>query len=219
MIFKNREDAAQKLLKPLMKYKNQNAIIVGIPRGAMPMAKIIAEALNAELNAVLVHKIPAPYQEELAIGAIGLSGTIHRLPITESFGISNAYIEKEAQRQLDILKKRQERFNLPKLDCKNRLVIVVDDGIATGATAIGAIHEIRLQKPRKLVLAAAVVAQNTADQIRGLVDEFIALDEPEFFYAVSQFFVDFGQVSDDEVVEIIKHAQKPKTPPPAEHHP
>lgn len=215
MVFKNREDAAQKLLKPLMKYKNQNPVILGIPRGAMPMAKIIAEELNGELNAVLVHKIPAPYQEELAIGSIGLSGKIHRLPISESFGISDAYIEKEAQRQLEILKKRQERFHLPKLDCKNRLVIIVDDGIATGATAIGAIHEIRLQKPRKLVLAAGVVAKNTADNIRGLVDEFIALEEPEFFYAVSQFFVDFGQVTDDEVVDILRHI--PKTQPPELH--
>ncbi|MGZ3771051.1 MAG: phosphoribosyltransferase [Bdellovibrio sp.] len=217
MIFKNREDAAQKLLKPLMKYKNQSPLIIGIPRGAMPMAKIIAEGLNGELNAVLVHKIPAPYQEELAIGSIGLSGKIHRLPISESFGISNAYIEKEAARQLEILKKRQEKFHLPKLDCKNRLAIIVDDGIATGATVIGAIHEIRLQKPRKLVLAAAVVAKNTADNIRNLVDEFIALDEPEFFYAVSQFYVDFGQVTDDEVVEIIKNAKKPTGPSPELH--
>lgn len=217
MVFKNREDAAQKLLKPLMKYKNQNPVILGIPRGAMPMAKIIAEELNGELNAVLVHKIPAPYQEELAIGSIGLSGKIHRLPISESFGISDAYIEKEAQRQLEILKKRQERFHLPKLDCKNRLAIIVDDGIATGATAIGAIHEIRMQKPRKLVLAAAVVAKNTADNIRGLVDEFIALEEPEFFYAVSQFFVDFGQVTDDEVVDILRHIPKTKTQHPELH--
>lgn len=218
MVFKNREDAAQKLLKPLMKYKNQNPLVLGIPRGAMPMAKIIAEALNGELNAVLVHKIPAPYQEELAIGSVGLSGQIQRLPISKSYGISDAYIEKEAARQLEILKKRQERFHLPKLDCKNRLVIIVDDGIATGATAIGAIHEIRLQKPKKLVLAAGVIAKNTADSIRGLVDELITLEEPDFFYAVSQFFVDFAQVTDDEVVEILRHIPKHKTPP-SELHP
>lgn len=217
MIFKDREDAAQKLLNPLMKYKNQNPLILGIPRGAMPMAKIVAEALNGELNAILVHKIPAPYQEELAIGSIGMSGKIYRLDISQSYGISDSYIEKEAARQLEILKKRQERFHLPKLDCKNRLVIIVDDGIATGATAIGAIHEIRLQKPRKLVLAAGVIAKNTADKIRDLVDELITLEEPEFFYAVSQFFQDFAQVTDDEVMEILRNVPKPKIPPPELH--
>ncbi|MGZ3774103.1 MAG: phosphoribosyltransferase [Pseudobdellovibrionaceae bacterium] len=219
MVFKSREDAAQKLLKLLIKYKNQNPIVVGIPRGAVPMAKIIAEALNGELNAILVHKIPAPFQEELAIGSIGLSGKIHRLPMADSWGISEAYIEKEAARQLDILKKRQEKFNLPALNCKNHLVIIVDDGIATGATAIGAIHEIRLQKPRKLVFAAGVVAKNTADTIRSLVDEFITLEEPDFFYAVSQFFTDFAQVTDEKVVEIFKHANRQKPPTSADIHP
>lgn len=210
MIFKNREEAAELLLKKLAKYKNQNPLVLGIPRGAMPMARIIAEGLHGELNAVLIHKIPAPNQPELAIGSVGLSGEIYRLPLIESYEIPESYVQLAAQEQLEVLKKRQKRFHLPALNCKGRVVIIVDDGIATGATAIGAIHEIRLQKPKKLILAAGVVAQSTAGEIRALADELITLGEPEYFYAVSQFFSDFAQVTDDEVVEILKNVKKLK---------
>jgi predicted phosphoribosyltransferase len=208
MKFKNREEAAKLLLKKLLKYKGQKPLVLGIPRGAMPMARIIAEGLQGELNAVLIHKIPAPNQPELAIGSVGLSGEIYQLPMIEAFEIPDSYVQQAAHQQLEVLKKRQERFHLPPLNCRNRIVIIVDDGIATGATAIGAIHEIRSQKPKKLILAAGVVAASTATEIRGMVDEFIVLDEPEYFYAVSQFFSDFAQVTDDEVVEILKDVEK-----------
>ncbi|WP_415063908.1 phosphoribosyltransferase [Bdellovibrio sp.] len=216
MIFKDREEAAQLLLKKLIKYKDQNPLVLGIPRGAMPMARIIAEGLNGELNAVLIHKIPAPHQEELAIGSVGLSGEIFRLPLIKEYGIKESYIQEAAKKQIEVLKKRKERFQLPELRCQDRIVIIVDDGIATGATALGAIHEVRSQSPRKLILAAGVVAQSTAASMRSLVDEFVVLDEPEFFFAVSEFFSEFDQVTDDEVVEILKKVKKGKRPPEAQ---
>lgn len=212
MMLKNREEAAELLLKKLMKFKKQNPLVLGIPRGAMPMARIIAEGLEGELNAILIHKIPAPNQPELAIGSVGLSGEIYRLPLIETYEIPESYVQQAAYQQVEILKKRQERFHLPPLSCKDRVVIIVDDGIATGATVMGAIHEVRRQKPRKLILAAGVVAQSTADEIRPKVDELISLDEPEYFYAVSQFFSDFTQVTDEEVVEILSKSREFKAP-------
>lgn len=210
MLFKNREDAAGQLLKKLLKYKGQNPLVLGIPRGAMPMAKIIAEGLEGELNAVLIHKIPAPNQPELAIGSVGLSGEIFRLPLIKDYEIPEFYVQQAAHQQLEVLKQRQARFHLPELNCKDRIVILVDDGIATGATVIGAIHEIRSQNPKELIVAAGVVAEDTAHDIRRLADEFIVLAEPEYFYAVSQFFNDFAQVTDDEVVEILKNVKSPQ---------
>ncbi|MGZ3748251.1 MAG: phosphoribosyltransferase [Pseudobdellovibrionaceae bacterium] len=208
MMLKDREEAARLLLKRLIKYKGQNPLVLGIPRGAMPMAQIIAEGLGGELNAVLIHKIPAPNQPELAIGSVGLSGKIYRLPLIDLYEIPESYVQQAAHQQVEILKKRQERFHLAPLSCKNRVAIIVDDGIATGATVRGAIDEIRQLKPQKLVLAAGVVAKSTVEEIRGKVDELITLAEPEYFYAVSQFFEDFSQVTDEEVVEILKNAKK-----------
>lgn len=202
-MFKDREEAANLLLKKLKKYKGLNPLVVGIPRGAMPMAKIIAQGLSGELGAVLIHKIPAPGQEELAIGSVGLSGVIYPLPANKYLHVSEEYLQAEAARQVANLLKRKKRFHLPELKCEGRLVIIVDDGIATGATAIGAIKELRSQKPKKLILAAAVVPSSTAIALKKEVDEFIVLDEPKFFHAVSQFFENFEQVTDEQVIEIL----------------
>lgn len=218
MVLQNRVEAARLLLKKLKKYEGKRPLILGIPRGAMPMAAVIAEGLQGELNAILIHKIPAPHQEELAIGSVGLSGEIYRLPLIKALGVSEAYLKEAAQIQVEVLKKRQEKFNLPPLDCRGRIVIIVDDGIATGATALGAIHEVRAQKPQKIILAAGVIASSSLAEIRPLVDELIVLDAPEFFYAVSQFFVDFKQVTDEEVIQLIDQYQKKtgslSSPPP-----
>jgi len=203
MIFRDREEAAYQLLEKLIHYKGKNVIVAGIPRGAMPMAKIIAEGLGAELNAVLVHKIPHPDSEEFGIGCVGISGNIHRLPYVERADISESYIQAAAKKQLKTLKERQRRYGLGEPKMKDRIVIIVDDGIATGATTIGAISEVRSVGAAKIVLAAAVSAREAAAQIKPLVDEFIVLDIPPGFFAVAQFFSNFPQVTDDEVVEML----------------
>lgn len=207
MIFRNREDAAEKLAMRLKEYEGKNALVLGIPRGAMPMAMIIAEKLKGRLGAVLVHKIPSPLSNELAIGSIGLSGHIHRRPeIIAMYHVTDSYIEEAAQEQLESLKRKQQRFGLPDLNCEGRLVILVDDGIATGATAIAAIHEVLAQKPKKLVVATAIVGHRAADEIRELVDQLVALDESDFFSAISEFYEDFSEVSDERVMEILREA-------------
>jgi putative phosphoribosyl transferase len=203
MMFENRKNAAILLLDKLKHYKGKNAIIAGIPRGAMPMAKILADGLQGELSAVLVHKIPSPSSEELAIGCVGVSGHIHLLSYVENYSISSSYIAAKAREQLKILNERRERYGLKIPDYKNRIVIIVDDGIATGATTMCAIHEVRSSSPQKIILATAVASSPTAEQLRPLVDEFIALYLPQNMYSIGQFYEKFPQVTDEEVVEML----------------
>lgn len=203
MVFKDRESAAFQLLEKLNKYRGKNPIVAGIPRGAMPMAKIIADGLGAEVGAVLVHKIPHPDSQEFAIGCVGISGNIHRLPYVKQYQIAESYIQSIAKKQLETLKQRQSMYGLGELKMKDRIVIIVDDGIATGATTICAIAEVRSLGASKIILAAAVSASEAAAQIKPLVDEFIVLDIPRGFFAVGQFFLFFPQITDDEVVEIL----------------
>jgi predicted phosphoribosyltransferase len=210
LFFENRESAALQLTEKLSQYKGKKALIVGIPRGAIPMAKIIADGLEGELGAVLVHKIPAPENEEFAIGSVGISGHIHRQPYIEEEGISESYIQSAAQQQLQVLKERKKKYDLPDSNFKDRVVIVVDDGVATGATAIAAIHEIQAQAPKKIVFATAVTAPEAGDEIRGLVDEFVVLSEPAALFAVGEFFEDFPTVTDDMVSKIFRESRARK---------
>jgi putative phosphoribosyl transferase len=206
MMFENRKNAAYLLLEKLKQYQGKNVIIAGIPRGAMPMAKILAEGLQGELSAVLVHKIPSPISEELAIGCVGLSGHVHLLSSIDEPLISSSYISAKAKEQIQFLKDRREKYGLKIPDFKNRIVIIVDDGIATGATTMCAVHEVRTFSPNKIILATAVASSSAAEQLRPLVDEFIALYIPQNMYSIGQFYEKFPQISDLEVVEML-HAR------------
>lgn len=208
MIFRDRESAAYQLVPKLQKYKNENPLIVGIPRGAMPMAKIIADSLGSELSAVLVHKIPHPFNVEFAIGSIGISGKIHLQPYAKYNDIPDDYIKGAAEIQLRNLREREKNYGLEKLNMKDRTVILVDDGIATGATVIGAISEVRELGAKKVVLAAAVSSSDAGYEIERLVDDFVVLDIPEGFFSVGQFFSNFPQVSDHEVISILRGESK-----------
>lgn len=203
MMFKDRESAAHQLLLKLEHYRGKNPIVAGIPRGAMPMAKIIADGLGGELGAVLVHKIPHPDYDEFAIGSVGISGNIHLNPYVQYNEIPESYIQDTARKQVEILKKRQSLYGLGNLKMKDRIVIIVDDGIATGATTISAISEVRSLGASKIILAAAVTAPDAAHEIKPLVDEFVVLDTPHGFAAVAQFFYSFPQVSDEEVIAML----------------
>jgi len=203
--FENREEAARLLLKKLSSFQGRNPLILGIPRGAMPMAKIIAEGLDGELGAILVHKIPTPGYEELAMGSVGLSGKLFRnAAVIRIYDVPEVLVQTAAAEQIKALKKKQSQYHLPMPNYHDRIVILVDDGIATGATVMGAIHEVREQQPKKIIVATAAIAHDTAQKIQPLVDEIIALTESDEFYAVSQFFQSFSQVTDEEVVEILR---------------
>lgn len=203
MIFKNRDHAAKSLLEKLQEYKGKNVIVAGIPRGSMPMARYIADQLGSELTALIVHKIPAPGNEELAIGSIGLSGNIHLLAWIEDYKIPEEYIEEAARDELGVLKARQEKYGLPLPNFKGRTVIIVDDGVATGATTIAAIHEVRSYVPKKIILATPVASLEAAEELSTLVEEVVCLYIPPEMASISQFYESFPQISDNEVINIL----------------
>lgn len=211
MQFKSREQAARLLAERLWPYRGSNPLVLGIPRGAVPMAGIIAEATGGELDIVLVRKLGAPGQPELAIGAVDETGRLYLGDHARDLGVSAAYIRREKDRQLQALRQRRSLYTpyRPPIDPAGRTVIVVDNGIATGSTMIAALRTLRRRKPAKLIAAFAVAPRSTAMRIRAEADEVVCLAEPEEFYAVGQFFEDFAQVSDEEVVAILRRMQRP----------
>lgn len=207
MIFNNREHAGELLARRLISHKGKNPLVLGIPRGAIPMAKIIADALGGELDVVLVRKLGYPGQPELAIGAIDESGKTYLAPYAGEVGA--AYLENEKQRQMEIIRARRARYTPERalVDPQNRIVIVVDDGIATGSTMIAALRAVRANRPKKLVVAVAVASPQAARSIERECDTLVCLNVPAEFYAVGQFFRDFSQVSDEDVVETLRQRE------------
>jgi predicted phosphoribosyltransferase len=211
--FANRIEAAKLLAKRLEAYRGQNPLVLGIPRGAVPMAQVIAESLQGELDVVLVHKIGAPYQEEFAIGSVSERGDVHLSEEVEMYGIDKPYIDREVARQLDVLKRRREAYTpvRPPISPTDRIVIVVDDGIATGWTMIAALRSVRQQQPKKLVAAMAVAPVQAVAVMKREADEIVCLGTPASFYAVGQFFADFSQVTDEEVTGILARSPAKET--------
>ncbi|HEY7316462.1 MAG TPA: phosphoribosyltransferase family protein [Candidatus Binatia bacterium] len=205
MLFENREHAARLLARRLSaRYKNKNPLVLAIPRGAIRMAEIIADTLGGELDVVLVHKLGAPGQSELAIGAVDEAGNTFLSGY--GFDIDPAYIETEKQAQLDVLRKRRARYTPSRgaIDPRDRIVIVVDDGIATGSTMTAALRAIRRSKPKRLIGAVAVASQGAVRTLSREADAIVCLNVPADFYAVGQFFSDFSQVTDEEVAEVLQ---------------
>ena len=204
-IFKTREEAARGLAARLVKYRGQNPLILAIPRGAVSMGRILAEALEGELDVVLVRKIGAPGNPELAIGSVAESGETVVSPWAEEAGIPLSWTEQEARRQLAILKQRRKLYTPDRLaaEPEGRVVIVLDDGVATGSTLLAALEQVRARNPYRLIAATAVSPRHTLTKLAGVADEVVCLASPEPFFAVSQFFEDFSQVGDDEVMEIL----------------
>jgi predicted phosphoribosyltransferase len=211
MRFKDRKHAGRLLVERLSgDYSDKQALILAVPRGAVPMAKVIADSLGGDLDVVLVHKLRHPEQPELAIGAVDENGNAF---ISDwAADLPPEYLEAEKQRQLAVLRQRRKSYTpwRAPLDPRGRVVIVVDDGIATGSTMTAALRAVRAVNPEKLIGAVAVASREAAGAMLHECDAMVCLSVPSHFYAVGQFFEDFGQVTDEDVIEILKQ-ENPKT--------
>ncbi len=204
-LFENRADAAHQLARALSGYASYHPLVLAIPRGAVPIGQIVAEALHGDLDVVLVRKLRAPANPELAIGAIDETGWAYIAEHAYAEVRDPQYAEREKRAQLDVLRARRAAYTPGRtpLAVQGRTVIVVDDGIATGSTMIAALHSARSREPERLVCAVPVAAQDSLERVRPHANEVVCLHTPEFFYAVSQFYASFPQVEDDEVISIL----------------
>ena len=205
MLFRDRIDAAQRLAQALAQWRGQAPLILAIPRGAVPMGRVIARALEGELDVVLVRKLRAPFSPEFAVGAIDESGWAWIAPHARQAGADDAYLEREKAAQMATLRRRRAQYTpaRPPIDPAGRIAIVVDDGLATGATMIAALHAVRARGPAKLICAVPVAAPESLEAVRGYADEVVCLDAPEGFGAVGACYRDFDQVEDEEVIRLL----------------
>lgn len=215
--FSDRNDGGRRLAEKLRSYAiDASAIVLGLPRGGVVTAWEVAEALDLPLDVMIVRKLGTPGQPELAMGAIA-SGGIHVLndDVVRALQIPQSKIDEVAKREEVELARREKLFrgDRPPLALGGRTVIVVDDGIATGSTMLAAIRCIRAQKPSRIVMAVPVAPPSTCERLRAEVDDVVCLSMPEFFSAVGEWYDDFAQVEDSEVVELMRKAAA-RTPEP-----
>lgn len=204
-MFRDREDAALQLSGRLMQYATLRPLILAIPRGAVPMAATIARQLRGDMDVVLVKKLRAPLNPEFALGAIDESGTAFLADYATSTGADEDYLEREKQSQLAALRARRAEYTPLRepISPRDRYVVIVDDGIATGATMLTALKAIRALDPKRLICAVPVAPPEALESLRTVADEVICLETPFDFRAVGQFYLSFPQVEDAEVKTIL----------------
>lgn len=204
--FRDREDAAAALAGRLLAYRGRNPLILAIPRGAVPMGDVLAERLQGELDVVLVHKLSAPFDPEYAVGAIDETGRVHLDPALPPHVANGFLMEQAKAQQHEALRKRRADYTpiLQPVDPRGRIVIIVDDGLATGATMVAALHMVRTHEPAELICAVPVAAAASLEKVAALADKVVCLQTPPDFRAVSLHYLHFAQVEDAEVADILR---------------
>jgi putative phosphoribosyl transferase len=208
-MFDDRAEAARMIADLLAQYRGHHPLVLAIPRGAVPMGRIIAEALDGDLDVVLVRKLRAPCNAELAIGSIDERGAIYLDPeMTDLW--TDAYLQDERDVQLKTLRARREQYDAAgaPIDAAGRIVIVLDDGIATGSTMIAALRAVRSRRPARLIAAAAVAAAEALRLIHEEADDVVCAETPAVLFAIGCHFRDFSQVSDDEVIAELRASRR-----------
>jgi predicted phosphoribosyltransferase len=213
IVFKDRADAAKRLAKKLEWLKKENPVILAIPRGGVVTGDVIASELGVNLDIVVSRKIGAPHNPELAIGAVTHDGSYFpNVDITTMLNVPQKYIDSEISAQIKEIERRLMKFRGTKeYHLEGRTVVLVDDGIATGATMFVAIQWVKKQNPKQLIVAIPVGPKDTIDRLNETVDKVVILQAPVYFNAVGEFYREFDQVEDYQVQEIMsKHGYKIK---------
>jgi putative phosphoribosyl transferase len=216
-LFADREDAGRQLAAKLVRFKDKNPVVLALPRGGVPIGREVATALDAPMDLILVRKIGAPGQPELALGAV-VDGARPELVINEDvramLHVTDDYIAEAEARQLAEIGRRRELWlgDRPRIAVEGKTALIVDDGIATGATVRAALHAVRRARPARLVLAAPVAPPDTIESLRDDADEIVCLATPAAFWAISMFYLDFPQVADAEVSAMMAAVLRANTP-------
>lgn len=209
--YHNRVEAGHVLALALKKFRNRkDAIVLGLPRGGVPVAYQIAEALHLPLDVLVVRKLGLPGHEELAMGALAQGeGIVFNPDVLDSYNPGTREIERTVQREQRELHRRElaYRTGKPPLDVKGLTVILVDDGLATGATMRAAVQALRRQEPAAIVVAVPVAPPDTCMELEQEVDQLVCPKRPPYFSAIGQWYVDFGQTSDEEVLALLSHSE------------
>ncbi len=213
MIFKDRVDAAQRLAKKLEWVKKENPIILAIPRGGVVTGDVIAKTLGLSLDVIVSRKVGAPYNPELAIGAVAHDGSFFpNSELINALSIPKNYLDEKIAEQMEEIEHRLVKFRgRTDYDLKNKTVVLVDDGIATGATVFVALEWIKKQKPKRVIVAIPVGPRDTIERLSKMA-EVVVLDAPVAFGAVGEFYQSFDQVEDYQVAEIMSsYGFRPKS--------
>jgi putative phosphoribosyl transferase len=210
LFFRNRAEAGQLLAEKLLKYAGcDDVIVLGLPRGGVPVAYEVARRLNAPLDVFIVRKLGVPGFEELAAGAIASGGVrVLNEDVVRALPHADEIIESVTARETAELERREQSYRngRPPPELRDRIVILVDDGLATGATMRAAVAALRRRGAAKIIVAVPVGAPETCRELEELVDEIVCAIAPEFFQAVGQYYEDFSQTSDEEVRDLLKRA-------------
>jgi putative phosphoribosyl transferase len=217
-LFADRSEAGRRLAERLLRFKNERPVVLALPRGGVPVGFEVAQALDAPLDLVLVRKIGAPFRPELAVGAVvdgGRPETVVNEDLVVERQIPEGYIAEESARQLEEIERRRELYlaGRARAPVEGRTAIVVDDGIATGATMEAALHATRRANPKRLLLATPVAPPDTIARLRSQTDEVVCLATPRLFAAIGAFYQDFQQLSDEEVVDLLRRATRSEKEP------
>ena len=216
MIYRDRTDAGRRLAERLGDYRGRGDVVVlALPRGGLPVAREVAEALGAPLDVIVVRKLGYPGQEELAMGAIA-SGGVRMIneDVVASLGVTERTLASVAATEQNELERRERMYrgDRPTAELAGRTVILVDDGLATGSSMQAAVQAVRAHSPARVVVAVPVAPAETCARLRTLVDEVVCLDTPEPFQAVGLWYEDFSQVTDADVRAILDASPPPSSP-------
>lgn len=205
--FEDRKSAGVLLAKHLQEFVDKFALVLGIPRGGVIIAGEIAKALNADLDVILTRKLGAPYNPELAIGAISEDGNLYvNKRLATAVGADKDFIAHEKEHQMAEIEYRSSIYRKikTKVSAKDRIVIITDDGVATGATMLASLWSLKQEEPKRLIVAIPVGAKDSVEKLTEYADEVIVLQAPKFFAAIGQFYLNFEQTNDEQVIEILK---------------